>query len=46
MEWAMRSASVGDDAMAIVARAQLFADFVLGKPERATAFKLPAHTHS
>ena len=30
MDWAMRTAAPGDDAMAIVARAQLFAEFVLG----------------
>lgn len=31
MQWAMRSAAPGDDVMAILARAQLFADFVLSE---------------
>lgn len=31
MEWALRSAAPGDDAMMTIARAQLYADFVLAE---------------
>lgn len=36
MAWAMRTAMIGEDAMAILARAQLYEEYVLG-PIRGTA---------
>ncbi len=34
MQWAVRQASPREDAMATVARAELYAEFVLGVPKR------------